>query len=339
MGKILVIQTAFIGDAVLTLPMIQKLKEFFPGSQVDVLAIPLTAEIFKASPDVGSVIVMDKKGEHKSFFSLIKLSKQIHDKEYERIYSPHRSFRSAFIVLQSGVRDTFGFSNSSLKHVYKNIIEYRLDHHEVQRNLDLIDFKYSGGNWRILPKVLIAPDIKEKIKCLLIDNGIKESFAVVAPGSVWNTKKYPIEYYESVVSFLRSKCSVILLGGAGDKEICSRLSEKFGDVITFAGLLNLVESIELLKRAEILISNDSAPTHLGMCADIPVLTIYCSTVDDFGFYPYNSKSRYLSYDDLACKPCGIHGYDKCPISTFACGYELKPESVISKIEEMLSYEG
>jgi heptosyltransferase-2 len=333
MEKILVIQTAFIGDAVLTLPMIQKLKEFFPVSEIDVLAIPATAEIFNASPSVNNVIDMDKKGAHKSFFSLIKLSGQINHKNYSRIYSPHRSFRSAFIVMQSGVRETFGFSNSSLKYVYKNIAEYRPDHHEVQRNLDLIGYKYSGENWRILPEVSIPDDTRGKIKSLLIESRGK-NIAVIAPGSIWNTKRYPAEYFEDIVSYLRSKFSVMLLGGIRDKELCEGIAGKFNDVISFAGSLSLIESIEVLRNAELLVTNDSAPAHLGMCADIPVLTLYCSTVDDFGFYPYNGRSSCLSYDDLSCKPCGIHGFDKCPIGTFACGYELKPGTVISKIEEM-----
>ena len=98
----------------------------------------------------------------------------------------------------------------------------------------------------------------------------------------------------------------------------------------------MIESIELLKRVEILISNDSAPTHLGVCADIPVLTIYCSTVPEFGFYPYNKKSSYISYDDLECKPCGIHGLKECPIKTFNCGNLIEPLQVFMKIKEMLN---
>jgi heptosyltransferase-2 len=101
-------------------------------------------------------------------------------------------------------------------------------------------------------------------------------------------------------------------------------------------MFSLIEVVELLKKAKILISNDSAPTHLGMCADIPVLTIYCSTLPEFGFYPYNKKSQYLSYNNLACKPCGIHGYDECPLKNFACGNNLKSSFVISKIEEMVN---
>ena len=72
-----------------------------------------------------------------------------------------------------------------------------------------------------------------------------------------------------------------------------------------------------------------------MIADIPTLTIYCSTIPQFGFYPYNKKSDYLSFNELNCKPCGIHGHDKCPINTFDCGYKLMPEMVIEKIAKLL----
>ncbi len=70
MEKILIIQTAFIGDAILTLPMIQKLKEKFPQSEIQVIAIPSTLEIFSASPFINEVIIIDKRGKHKSVFSL-----------------------------------------------------------------------------------------------------------------------------------------------------------------------------------------------------------------------------------------------------------------------------
>lgn len=84
-----------------------------------------------------------------------------------------------------------------------------------------------------------------------------------------------------------------------------------------------------------LILNDNAPVQLGMCADIPVLTIYCSIVKNLGFYPYNDKSPCISYDDLYCNPCGIHGHDQCPVKTFDCGNKLLLETVISELKEYL----
>jgi heptosyltransferase II len=338
MKKFLVIQTAFIGDAILTLPMIQKLKEKTQQCEIHVLTIPSTSEIFSASPYVSRVIVIDKKGKHKSFNSLLKFIKELKKNNYNRIYSPHRSFRSTFITMMLGVKETFGFSNTSLRHVYKNLIEYRTDHHEVQRNLDLINFGYKNDEWKISPEIRASNTIKEKIIDFVKSNHIKKDLAVIAPGSVWNTKKYPAENFEEIISYLIKKdFFVLLIGSEKEKNLCEKISLKFnGSVVSAAGIFSLIETVELLKKARILISNDSAPTHLGMCADIPVLTIYCSTVPEFGFYPYNKRSQYVSYDNLSCKPCGIHGYGGCPLKHFACGNKLNSGVVISKIEEILN---
>ena len=337
MEKILVIQTAFIGDAILTLPMIQRLKTMIPDSVIDVISIPVTSEIFSASPYVNEVICLDKKGKHKSVFSIIKFAKEIRAREYTRIYSPHRSFRTAFIVMQSAVRETYGFSNSSFMHVYKYLIDYKYEHHEVQRNLSLAGLD-SSESWHILPKLEIPVNVKESVRDFFANYNINNHVAVVAPGSVWNTKVYPAEHYKKIIGYLVTNSGkVLLIGGESDIQICTDLASGFNqDVISVAGKFSLLETIELLRNAKILISNDSAPTHFGMCADIPVLTLYCSTSASFGFYPYNDKSAYLSYDDLFCKPCGIHGYPECPVKTFDCGYNLKPGTVISKIEEILN---
>jgi heptosyltransferase-2 len=337
MEKILVIQTAFIGDAILTLPMIQKLKNIFPDSLIDVLAIPSTAEIFSASPGVANTIVLDKRGKQKSVRDLLSFIKELKKNNYSRIYSPHRSFRSSFIVMMLGVKETYGFTNSSLKYVYRHLIEYNSGHHEVQRNLDLIGFEYRD-DWKILPEIYIPESTEKKIDEFIIENKLSGNVAAIAPGSVWNTKKYPEIYFKDIIKYFRDKLfSVILIGGEKDRDLCDNIAGSFSEgVVSSAGKFSIIETICLLKKTKIIVSNDSAPTHFGMCANIPVLTIYCSTVPEFGFSPYNFKSAFLSLNDLDCKPCGIHGHDKCPIKTFICGFNLKPQIVISKIEEMIN---
>ena len=336
--RILVIQTAFLGDAVLTLPMTQKLKELNPSSIIDVLCIPATEEIFHISPSINEIIVIDKKRKHKSLFSFIKFIREIRSKGYNKIYSPHRSFRSSLLVLQSGVRETYGFSNSSFFHVYKYLTEYMSDHHEVQRNLDLIGYDYSGTGWQVLPEIKIPENSYKKAEEFLKSKKIESDFVAIAPGSIWNTKKYPLDYYGKVIEYLIFQdFKVIIIGGKEEEEIGKTLEAKFnGNLISSAGYLTITDSIALLKHSKMLISNDSAPTHLGVCADIPVLTLYCSTVPDFGFYPYNNKSRWLSYSELECKPCGIHGYNECPLKHFKCGYMLEAGLVISSLKDILN---
>jgi heptosyltransferase-2 len=337
-GHILVIQTAFLGDAILTLPMIQELKKKNSESKLDVLAIPSTEGIFSSSPYVDNVIVIDKRVKHRSIKGLNNFIKELRKKSYSKIYSPHRSLRSAYITFRLGVKETYGFDNSSLKYAYKNIVKYKQTDHEVQRNLELIGENNEDKSWKILTEIIFDETEKEKVTNFLSSNKIDAEFIAVAPGSVWETKRYPIEYFSEVIKSLVAKNEmVVLIGGENDKLLCDEISYNINDKVkNLAGKFSVTETIHLLRSAKLLITNDSAPTHMGMCVDIPVLTIYCSTVPGFGFYPYNNKSRYLSYDKLDCKPCGIHGYRKCPVKSFDCGYKLVPEDILKEVEKMLS---
>jgi len=335
--KILVIQTAFLGDCVLTLPMIQKLKDKFPDSEITILCIPATKELFGHSAFIDYVIEYDKKGGQKSFGSFIKLLKVIRERGFTRIYSPHRSLRSALIVFFSKAASTTGFDTSDFSFIYKTVVKYNKDKHEVARNLDLIGFDTSDEKWKVFPKIDIPDITGSKIKKMMSELG-NPQLAVIAPGSVWNTKIYPEDHFKKVINYLvEKKYLVALIGGKNDEQICRRIEEQFDSgVKSYAGLLSIVESVALLKKSRLLISNDSAPTHLGMIAEIPVLTIYCSTVPEFGFYPYNSKSRFVSLEGLKCKPCGIHGHAKCPIKTFECAFDLSPDIVMASVEKLMA---
>jgi heptosyltransferase-2 len=336
--KILVIQTAFPGDAILTLPFIQELKKKHPEYSVDVICIPATEEIFSASSYVNSVIVLDKKKKHKYFLNFIRFIRELKSNKYEMLYSPHRSFRSALIALGLQVKESYGFDNSSLPFVFKNVVKYDHSAHEVKRNLQLLGEEYDEDKWKILPEVVIPEESKKKVYKFLRDNNI-EKFISIAPGSVWETKKYPAEYFKIIVQhFSTLKFKVVFVGGISDLELCQDIkNEDDRNILISAGDFSFIESIELLKKSSLLICNDSAPTHLGICADIPVLTIYCSTIPAFGFYPYNSKSDYISFDNLICKPCGIHGFSTCPLDHFNCARLLLPDVIIRKAQKLLAY--
>jgi len=335
--KILVIQTAFPGDAILTLPFIQELKKKKPDYLIDVVCIPTTSEIFAASPYVHTIITMDKRGKQKSFTAFLKFVEELKSNSYEIVYSPHRSFRSALIALNLSAKESYGFDKSSLKFAYTKIVKYDHSSHEVKRNLSLLDNDYSNDKWKITPEIMISDAIKSKVQKFLNDNQIQK-FITIAPGSVWETKKYPIEFYRQITEyFINSGFQIVFIGGINDRNLCEELKKNIQrNIFIVAGEFSFIDSIELLKKSRLLICNDSAPTHLGVCANIPVLTIYCSTIPGFGFYPYNPKSDYISYDDLNCKPCGIHGFNKCPINTFDCANRLHPEKVIQKAEKLLS---
>lgn len=335
--KVLVIQTAFLGDAVLTLPLIQQIKKADQSINVSVLCIPSTQELFQCSSSVDEVIVFDKRRSDKSLSSLIKLIKKLRSINYDVIYSPHRSLRSTFIAFFSNVGITVGYDKADFSFLYDKKIKYDSSVHEVARNLSFLDFDISNDKWKIFPRIEIPSVMEINVKQKIEAFGEKNIIAI-APGSVWQTKVYPEEYYIQLIDVLIKKgFFILLIGGKEDDLLCRRIESKFGSNIkSIAGEFSVIESIAFLKNCKALICNDSAPTHLAMVADIPALTIYCSTVHAFGFYPYNSKSRYISFDQLQCKPCGIHGHNKCPIDTFECAYKLTPLMVMEKLREIIA---
>ncbi len=330
--KILVVQTAFLGDAILTLPLIQKLKDSFPESLIDVLTIPQSKEIFENSPYVNDLILYDKR-KNKSLRALSSIIKEIRSKKYTRLYSPHRSFRSSLISLMSGIEFRAGFDKAAMSWVYNYRAEYNNFSHEVQRNLRLTG-QDEENSWKIFPEFIIEEKVFIKVKSLLPSS--EKKVICIAPGSVWPTKRYP-RYDEVIKKLIERDYFVILVGGPDDISLCENLSKNYGktELISLAGKLTVIESVALLMNSNALISNDSAPVHMAMATDTPVIDVYCSTVPDFGFYPYSRFSSVVSYDGLECKPCGIHGHKSCPIKSFDCGYLLEPDIIIHELERLL----
>jgi len=333
--RLLIIQTAFIGDAILTLPLIQELKKVNPERIIDVITIPKCMEIFKASPYTDRVISFDKRGSEKSIPELIKFAKKINLSKYDKLICLHRSLRSAILsfLIKAGIKA--GFSTSSFPYVFDSVVDYRFDYHEVRRNLVFCEKEFDNENWRILPEVKTHNNYFEEK--LIFESEFNKGIIAIAPGSVWQTKKYPLEEFLRLTEILAAKgFSFIIIGDSKEEGAGEEFFRKFpGQALNFCGKLSIPESIELLRMCRLLITNDSAPTHFGVAAGIKVLTIYTSTVPNFGFYPYNWGSDFIGLDDLACKPCGIHGYNECPKGHFSCAKMLKAEMIAAKAEKML----
>lgn len=335
-GRILVIQTAFPGDSVLALPFIQELKRLNPGDEIDVVSAPVSAEIFEHSPSVAGVHIFHKRGEHKGVRGLTKFASELKEKKYSRLYSLHRSFRTTLIMSLAGAQESTGFDIAALSFLYDKRVKYVHTDHEVKRNLNML-LDYSDDRWKIMPEVVATRDQKTRVESFL--HGIKngQKIIVIFPGSVWETKRYPIKYYAEVAAALSSQGYTVVIGGsAAEKEMGTEIVRLAGEKIyNICGEFSIIESIELLRHVSLVITNDSAPTHFAMAAGTPVLTIYCSTVPEFGFYGYSVRSHHLT-KDVTCKPCGVHGHKKCPTSGFECGTGLYPYEVLNKVNEILT---
>ncbi len=333
--RILVIQTAFPGDSVLALPFIQEVKRLNPDHEVDVVCAPVSAEIFSSSPAVACVYPFQKRGDHKGIGGMLRFAAMLKEKKYERLYSLHRSFRTTLLVNMISAGESTGFSTASLSFLYDRQVPYVHKDHEVKRNLNMLG-EYGGDSWKIAPEIVSTSAQIEKIDDFTGGSGKDGRMIVISPGSVWETKRYPLKSYAEVAASLTASGYMVLISGSdAEKEMGEEIRRVAGDqVVNTCGQFSMVESIELMSRAALVVTNDSAPTHFAMAAGVPVLTVYCSTVPEFGFYGYSDRSFYLS-KGAHCKPCGIHGHSKCPNGSFECGTGIHPYEVVEKIVEIL----
>jgi len=330
--KILILQTAFIGDVVLASPLIDAVKKEYPYAEVSLLTIPYSAPALKNHPGLKEIIVFDKRGKG-GFCNTLKMVKRLKNDNFNLALVPHRSFRSAAIVWAAGIPQRIGFDRSAGRLLFTDVIEYRKDWHEVKRNLSLLGMEKEN----IAPKIYPGEAEEAKASQLLERFGVKNGFIAIAPGSVWDTKRWPEVYFQELCGSMRKRGfpQVILVGAANERELCERIAagmEGYGFIA--AGELNPLESGALLERAAVLVTNDSAAGHIAAAVGTNVMSIFGPTAPDFGFAPYGEGHIIVEHPDLYCRPCRIHGSRRCPEQHFRCMKELRPETVIKVLESM-----
>jgi heptosyltransferase-2 len=136
---------------------------------------------------------------------------------------------------------------------------------------------------------------------------------------------------------IRSGFGVVLIGSREERALCDELmnSIRSPNVLNGAGEFSLLESAELIRRCGLIVSNDSAPVHLAGAMRVPIVAIYGATVPRFGFAPRGKQDTVVEREGLACRPCGIHGGERCPIGTFECMLSITPEQVRDAVRRTL----
>ena len=334
--RILLIQTAFLGDAILTLPLIQAAKQKYPNATIDVIVTPQAAGLFANHPAIRNIIPYDKRGLDKGLVGFRRIRKKVESFGYNAAIVPHRSVRSALLARMSRIPVRVGFDRSAGRYLFTDVIRYRSDLHEIERNLSLLNAFGEEVKGRILPSLYPGESDKASIEKLIEQHGLNRSreLVAIAPGTIWNTKRWLKERFAEVARRLSVEgLSVVLVGSQSDRELCEDISALAHSdrIVNTAGTLNLLQSVELIRRCRIIISNDSAPMHMAVAVRTPVVAIFGATVPSFGFAPYGDNDVVVETLGLQCRPCSVHGGHSCPIKTFDCMKNIEVERVLSEV--------
>ena len=332
----LVVQTSFLGDVVLTTALLRELAGRGP---VDVVVRPDAAAVLAGHPDVRRVVVYDKRGRDRGVGGVWRLARALRAAgPYAAAYLAQGSPRSAALALAAGCRVRVGFDTSrNARPLYTRVVRFRRDRHHAERLWALACPDAEPSAEAARPRLYPGEAERAAVDALLGDLAAGAGgFVAVAPGSVWATKRWP--FYPALGAELAGGWPVVVTGGPGDRALADEIVAACppGRALDATGRLSLLASAELIRRARLLVTNDSAPLHLASAVGTPTLAVFGPTVPAFGFGPLAPGSETSGVRDLACRPCDPHGPPACPLGHWRCMREQAPGAVAARARAMLT---
>lgn len=334
MNKVLIIQTAFIGDVILATSLIEACKKSYPHAQIDFLLRKGNESLVENNPHINNTYIWNKtKGK---FRSLISLLFQIRKEKYDAVLNVQRFFNSGLLTAFSGAKIKIGFDKNPLSFLFSKKVAHFIPHktingylHEVERNqqlLSLLTDNYLDRS-ELRPRLYFNQEDENVIQSL----NLPQHYLVMAPSSVWYTKQWHIDQWKKLVKKTSQNFKIYFIGAPSDNEYISPLIMN-ENCLNLCGKLSLRQSALLMEKANRVFVNDSAPLHLASSVNAKTTAIFCSTVPEFGYGPLSEDNQLIQLEPrLECMPCGLHGKKECPLGHFKCAMDISVDKVYQTI--------
>ena len=336
--KILIRSVNWIGDAVMTLPAIGVIREYFPQAEITVLANPLVSQVFKHHDWVDKVITFDRNGLHKGLFGRIRLASEIRQHAFDLVIIMPNSLDGAIVPWLAGIPVRLGKKSDGrsllLTHGFPVSLQPEAVHQSRNYLAMLRYFGITGSENE--QRLQTSVDEDRKIACRLAEAGINDSDFVIGinPGATYGAAKrwYP-DRFAAVARRLSSEIGarVIITGGPGETAIAADIEQDLaGNCLNLAGKTSVRELMALLKRCNLLITNDSGPMHLAAAFGVPLVAIFGST-DHSTTFPLSDKAVVVR-EPVACAPCMKR---ECP-TDHICMLSVTAEKVVAAAKQLYS---
>ncbi|MFO7716807.1 glycosyltransferase family 9 protein [Desulfosarcina sp.] len=332
--RILLVQTSFLGDTILSTPVIAAIKNLFPHAELWMMTTPLSADLVRRDPLLAGVIRMDKRDRDAGLSGLLRMSRRLKSMAFDRVYSLHRSYRTSLLLWLARIPLRIGCRDAKGSFFYHRLKARDLTQHDVMRNLSILsgecEIDQAFAQMRLFPPN--ATEVNAELKHALPPVG---RYAVLVPGSAWRTKMWHWEGYREVARYLLDrKIGVVILGGASEKAVCDQVARNL-DVVNLAGCGTISEALFVMQHACVVVCNDSMALHMASALKIPTAVIFCATSPAFGYGPWQNRATVIEKKELPCKPCRRHGSLRCPTGTEACMRGPDASAVIDAVRQLM----
>jgi heptosyltransferase-2 len=350
--RILVIQTAFLGDLLLSVPLFKYLKNQFPACEISLVCRKGFGSLYRDLKLVDKTFEIQKKNKESYQTALSQLQAW----EFDLLLSPHESFTTAWFTRSIRARKKVGFYKWWNAPFFDLRVRKDLRLPDAIRQMSLLQeqdeklkesirqFHKLDLEWRKKSDGLLTPVPDWASPIVTLPSSWPElqsrfqlpSRAIcLFPGSVWKTKQWTEEGFLEVGQKLHEQgSSVLVMGGPGEEELAERVAAQIPGALNLAGKTSQLETLQILSRADVVVTNDSAGQHMAALVGAPTVSIFGPTVLEFGYRAWNSRAMIVERKGLACRPCGKHGHNKCPIGTHECMKRVSSVEVLQKIEQL-----
>lgn len=320
MKKILVIRYRFLGDTILTVPFLQKLREQEPDANITVLTGSISGQILENNPYIDNIIYYNANSGHQYDQSNIKLNlfqkfqniynyiQNLKSHKFDCVYILKRSLSSAILAWLACIPQRIGFNTEYRQIFLTKSIPFNLKQHEVLNflgHLDIFDIKPTNQE-------LFFPTSEEinTAKELLYNNNIdtiKSKTIIIHIPAAHPDKMMNLNIWKDLIIQLKEQnYRIIYSGSPQDQHYYKNLQEYCDLDLTRSGL-TLRENITLYKYADLIITVDSGPMHLAASVNTKVIGLFGPT-DTQRWHPWLTPDNYIlltSNDDLPCRPCNL----------------------------------
>jgi heptosyltransferase-2 len=333
-NTILVVGPAWVGDMVMAQSLFKLLKQRHPQVLIDVLAPAWSLPLLERMPEISSGIAMPLGHGQLGLRERHRLGKQLRQSQYDEAIVLPNSFKSALVPYWANIKKRTGWRGEM-----RWLVLNDLRHLDEKRYPLMIERFMALGLpvGHALPEKYPLPELYSTAAmqdAVLAKYGVKRSSRPVlalCPGAEFGpAKRWPDDYYAAVAKAkLLEGWDVWILGSAKDMPVADKIMQMTEQkCVNFTGRTQLVEAVDLLSLATMVVSNDSGLMHIAAAVNKPMVAIYGPTSTAFT-PPLHDQSKVLQLN-LDCQPCFKR---ECPLKHNRCMRDLPPEQVLKTLSE------
>ena len=334
--EILVIRTAYLGDVVMTIPVLGLLKKRFPEARISFLTSKSAAEVLRNNPYLDEIITYDPfwfYGTKKSgYFRFIR---DFRKRRYDLLIEARSDIRDLlFLVFPLRARYKIGFTFGGGGFLLTHAVPYTGVKHKLEYHLDIAG--YLGCDTGTFETgVYLTGAEKSSVRKILGENGIRGPFIAVHPGARHALRRWRADRYAKLYDMVAERygAAIVVLGAPDEMDVVREVVEKMANKpVSLAGRLSIRELAGVISESSLFICNNSGPMHIAAAMRVPTVVIHGPS-KTYWDAPYGNLHRIIEKpfpcrdlcDENSCNNARYH----------ACMEDISVDDVFHAVEDII----